>query len=214
MESPFADILKTQLTFNPRKLSHEDACGFYAALHDGVAQPIVAKASGLSQGAISHLKAAGEHRGGQLRYPKVAEEYARLGREAFIHKYVSAIIRDRIRVAHDQIVNHRATMTERAGVNPRANKDRGRQVIKDPQGAPDTPIEIKFDYRLKPGWKWRGGETGDAWRGDPRAEESGFAMSSDARAFCQLRFGPSEEQIRSGENEAACDDTWFWSHRQ
>lgn len=215
MTNPFEDILKTQTTGHPRKLSHEEACGYYAALRDGVTQPIVSAAAGLSQGAISHLAAAGERKGGQIRYPKVAAEYLALGREPFIHKYVTTIIRDRLRVAQDQVRNRPPSAIETAGVNPRANKDRGRHAIKDPSGGPDTPIEIAFDYGPKPGWKWRApsDEAAQSWRGDPRHEERGFATSADAKAFCQTRFGPSDEEIFSDASAHALDDSYFWDHR-
>ena len=62
MTNPFEDILKTQTTGYARRLPLDEACGYYAALRDGVTQPIVAAASGLSRDCTA---AAGERGGGQ-----------------------------------------------------------------------------------------------------------------------------------------------------
>jgi hypothetical protein len=216
MENPFADIVNSQLIYKTVKLSHSDACAFYAALREKVSQPIVARASGLTQGAISHLAAAGERRGGQIRYPKVAAEYRALGREAFIHKYVTPIIRERLRVASLETRARSPSAFEAEGVKPRANKDRGRHLIKDLEGGPDTPVEIQFDRGPKPGWKWRlleptpGDPIAAAWRGDPKREERGFPTSSAARAACQIRFGPSDADFETGAFDDATDDSYLF----
>jgi hypothetical protein len=218
MENPFADILQTQITDQRRKLPFPEACAFHVALKEGVSQPVVARASGLTQGAISHLARAGERLAGQIRYPKVAQEYAKLGREAFIHKYVTAPIRERLRVADIAVRNQPRNSLERAGVNPRANKDRGRHTIRDSSGGPDVEIEIQFDRGQRPGWKWaeydptHPGQLTGQWRGDPANEERGFKSSAAAKAFCQCRYGPSDEQIFNDENMAANDDSYFFDH--
>ena len=213
MTNPFEDILKSQTTGYARKLPHADACGYYAALRDGVTQPIVVAASGLSQGAISHLAAAGKRKGGQIRYPKVAAEYLALGREAFIHKYVTTIIRDRLRVAADQVSRHTPSAVELAGVNPRANKYRGLHNFTDQDFG--ATIEIAFAREIAIGWRWRtvalsdGRVHSEYWRGDPRHEERSFATSEDAYTHCRIRYSPTDAEIDSGAHEAALDDLFF-----
>lgn len=218
MQNPIADIVENQLTIDHReRVSFSEACGLYAALKWKAGLAVVAQASGLNVSTVAHLAAAGERRGGQIRYPKVRAEFERLGLEKFSTAYLTAPLRDRLRVATEHIREKRAepSAIARAGVNPRANKDRGRHAIKDPSGGPDTPIEIAFDYGPKPGWKWRApsDEAAQSWRGDPRHEERGFATSADAKAFCQTRFGPSDEEIFSDASAHALDDSYFWDHR-
>ena len=218
MQNPIADIVENQFTIDRRsRVPFEELCAFYAALKWDAAIAVVAQASGLNVSTIAHLNAAGERRGGQIRYPKVRAEFVRLGLEKFSTAYLTAPIRDRLRVATEHIREKRAepSAIARAGVNPRAIKDRGRHAIKDPSGGPDTPIEIAFDYGPKPGWKWRApsDEAAQSWRGDPRHEERGFATSADVKAFCQTRFGPSDDEIIGGASELATDDSYFWANR-
>ena len=71
-------------------LSFDDLCGHFGA-PDVLASSIRSGRLGGQRRAatVAYLRTAGEFRGGQLRYPQVAREYALLGHDAFIHKYVT-----------------------------------------------------------------------------------------------------------------------------
>ena len=208
MENPFADIVENQIRTFVSRLPFDELCGFYAALMDGVTNSIVAAASNLGEPTVSNLRHAGEARQGQMRYPKVAQTYRALGREAFIHKYVTPQIKDRLRVARDQVVNQRSIPKPLNGVNPRASKYAGIRLIADPNDGMETYVEIAFDRGVKPGWKWREiPPTADSlvergWRGDPQRDWRGFPTSKDAYDLCRLRFAPTREEMLSGVFEA------------
>jgi hypothetical protein len=53
----------------------------------------VSKVAKISSSVATYLKAAGQRRGLQIRYPKVAREYDRLGHEAFVHRYLTPRLR-------------------------------------------------------------------------------------------------------------------------
>ena len=135
MENPFAEKLEGLDTPNHGKLSFEEQCGYYAGLMLTRARPgspdrpwtplpcaVVAHAAGVGSATISHLLAAGHVRSGVLRYPRVAAEYAKLGHEAFVHRYLTPIIRERIDQAIDAFKRKKRNpdVNER-GWNPRAN---------------------------------------------------------------------------------------------
>ena len=174
---------------------------------------VVMAAAGVSSATASHLNAAGERRGGQIRYPKVRAEFDRLGLEAFSTDYLTAPLRDRLRVAAEQIREQRAepSAAARAGVNPRANKFRGFHTLVD-EGMGPALIEIAFAREAPIGWRWRvisqGNQRfeGETWRGDPRANEQSFATSEDAYNLCRVRFAPTDAEIDSGAFDAAMDD--------
>lgn len=219
MTSPFDYILNTKITEgSSTRLPFGELCAFYAALVDGVPPRIVSVATGLAITSVGSLKAAGTFHAGQIRYPKIAAEFRRLGREPFIHRYVTAEIHDRIRVAGDQVKRARLEPKPFAGVNPRASKFAGVHTLKDPRGA-DVKIEIAFARSPdSPGWKWRRlgpfsqyDDIRDAWRGDPRHQERAFAKSKDAYDFCRLRFLPTEAQILDNSAFQAMDDAAFYA---
>ena len=154
MENPFADIVENQINTSNSRLPFAELCGFYAALADGVTNRIVAAASGLSEPAVASLRHAGEQYASQIRYPKVAREYRALGRQAFIHKYVTGELKDRLRVARHNVNIDRLAPKPRDGVNPRASKYAGTRLIVDPNDHMETTVEIAFDRGANPGWKW------------------------------------------------------------
>lgn len=217
MENPLWDIVETQIaTQRSSRVPFEELCGFYAALVWRSPIPVVAIAADLSTPAVYHLAAAGTFRGGQFRYRKVAEEFARLGKDAFSTKYLTAPIKDRLRVAQDQVRRGRKPIKKLVGVNPNAHKYAGLNTLKDPLGGPDKEVWIGFYHATQHGGDWD--RTGWAWRalddstlrGDPRAEEAPFYSSTLAREFCRLRFTPTRDEILAGENEKALDDSWFY----
>jgi hypothetical protein len=115
MENPFAEALADLGWPNHGRLPFEDQCAYYAALKCDVPPVAVANVSGLSQSVVSLLKAAGTPRGGQLRYPKVASEYAAMGHDSFVHKYLTPLIRERLMV---EIANLKLAEREKADGEP------------------------------------------------------------------------------------------------
>lgn len=222
MENPFADIVENQIERHATRLPFDEMCAFYSALCEGVIPAVVARASGLKPQTMASLRAAGTWHAGQMRYPKVAEEYRSLGREAFIHKYVTASIRDRLRIAADQVKRKKLEPPPAGASNPRANGYAGRQAIKDPLGGPPITVTIEFDRQTpgKPGWTWReyagwpepkpGFDGAPVLRGDPRHQERRFASSRDCLDFCRLRFCPTEAELGTPEQEATGDDRYFY----
>jgi hypothetical protein len=219
MENPFHDIVATQITQYSSRLPFEQQCAFYAALMEGVAHAVVAKASGLSVQTIGSLRAAGTHFAGQMRYPRVAAEWRRLGRDEFVRRYVTAEIHDRLRVANADV--RAAKFKPRQGFNPRAYRYRGPHTIKDQLTGEETRIQIDLEKNPpRPGWKWKNLESSNydpfraEWRGDPRRQEYGFASSGEAYAFCRLRFAPTAEEMRDGSYDAALSDDWLYEQRK
>lgn len=226
MQNPIADIVANQYVIDRNsRIPFAELCGFYAALRWKAAIATVAEASGLDISTVAHLNAAGERRGGQIRYPKVRAEFDRLGLEKFSTTYLTDVLRDRLMAATHRVKAQRDAKSpfEIAGVQPRANKERGRHVMDDGVN-PAHPIEIQFDRGDKPGWKWRDVSglnhdgLGDMWRGDPSREERGFATSAEALAFCQLRYVPTDADLEGamGESPAdrAIDDSWLWAQKK
>lgn len=105
MTNPFAEALKTLIPSTSSHLTFEEQCGYYGALRSGVPNGAVAAAADIATVTASYLARAGELSGGQIRYRKVADEYSRLGHEAFVHRYVTARIRDRC-LAEIENLNH------------------------------------------------------------------------------------------------------------
>ena len=216
MENPFADILGTSTIPDYSRLSFEEQCAYYVALmpykvsSTGEMQRFppaaVAAAAGVSQSTISLLGDAGQVRGGQLRYPKVAAEYAALGHEAFVHKYVTPIIRERLAVAYDAWkARKRNPDLNQRGYNPRANRYVGRHewpktsiglhAIVYVDLAPERGGYFWFD--LKPRQDLpeialnQATPQGDPERErDPNDHEQGFATSTDAWRAARDRLDP------------------------
>lgn len=208
-QNPFADILANVVVQRKHRLTFEEQCGYFGALIHKVPKPIVAEASGMQIAAVYRLANAGQPP--RYDYEKVWLEWQALQGERFIHKYVTPVIRDKLRVAGENIHLARLAPKPFDGFNRRASKYLGSHTIidRDIEGDPGVEIEIAFDRDpLAPGWKWR--LKGDsAWRGDPRCEERGFAFSEHAYQFCKLRFAPTQEQLASGDYDRANDDSYF-----
>lgn len=216
MESPFDHILRKQRYQHQTRLPFAELCGFYAALMDGISPAIVSRASGLAVATVASLRAAGQIHAGQLRYPKIANEYRALGREAFAQKYATYWIMHRLEEATDHAVKELAAPKRFEGVNPRADSHAGHHSYLNKR----TGLQVEFDIGLTetpfPGWSWRdkhfGGPVhpdGRMWRGDPRHEERRFARSKDAHDFYLLRAMPTERQ--DSDSEAANDDSYFYA---
>ena len=165
MENPLAEMLADCDTPNYGRLSFEEQCAFYIALQPFTVfttgeikqfpPSAVAAAAGVSQSTISLLADAGKLRGGQIRYPRVAAEFAKLGETAFTQKYLTAPIRDRLAVAYQQWKIRKQNPDANAhGFNPRANRYCGRFEW------PETSIGLHaiFLIQLTPdqgGYCWR-----------------------------------------------------------
>src|SRR4029077_2031509 len=155
MENPFAKELELLNRPNYDHLSFDEQCAYYAALLLKVPQPAVAATADVSQATVSLLNSAGETKGGKIRYPKVAREYQTLGHEAFVHKYLTAPIRDRLSVAISQLTHARRNPDiNEHGFNPRACRYLGRNEW------PETSIGLHAIFRIElhptlHGYFWR-----------------------------------------------------------
>jgi hypothetical protein len=130
MENPFAGHLKNKLPSGKNHLSFEELCGYYGALMCGVENEAVALAADLAQPTVAYLRVAGEFRGGQLRYPKVAREYQTLGHDAFVHKYITPAIKDRCLAARHNIERGLARPRQSNFAKRRASGLVGRHILK------------------------------------------------------------------------------------
>jgi hypothetical protein len=141
MFNPFADDIRNSIARGKNHQSFEDLCGYYGALMCGVENEAIALAADLSQPSVAYLRVAGEFRGGQLRYPKVAREYRMLGHDAFVAKYVTAALKERCLTARHNIEHGLAQARQSNAVKPRASGLVGRHILK-PRGRPALVIEI------------------------------------------------------------------------
>jgi hypothetical protein len=220
-QNPLADIVGTPISRQRNsRLSFEELCGFYAAFAWDVELGVIVRASGLDRSTAAHLRNAGQFRSGQTRYPRVAAEFARLGKADFSTKYLTAPLKDRLRVA--KLEHDRAAAEPRSNrINFNADAYAGVHAFPNSHFGPDTKVEIVPDRGVRPGWTWRdlspNRET-DELRGDPRTEESRFAKSKAALDFCRLRFMPKDAdfvgEMGFSPAERACDDSWFWSQKK
>lgn len=161
MENPFAQALADLGRPNYGRLPFEDQCAYYAALKCEVPPIAVANVAGLSQSAISQLNRAGTGtpRGRQLRYPKVAAEYAAMGHDAFVHKYLTPVIRERLMV---EIANLKIAEREKAdgeplnehGYSPRADGFCGRVEWKKTSIGKHAVFRIEL-HPGRGGYFWR-----------------------------------------------------------
>lgn len=216
MENPFAEQLKNLKITSHRKLSFDEQCAFYAGLKLSVPHLAVSIAANVSQLTVSHLARAGSFLGGQMRYPAVAREYGTLGHEAFVHRYLTPVMRDRLAVAIDAVKRReRNPALNSKGYNPLANRYCGRHEW------PETSLGLHsvFAIELCPdrcGYLWRNlkpfqGLPTVAWddapsnpacqlMGDPsRGPEEGpnakgFATSKDCFQHIRRRFNPTKAQ--------------------
>lgn len=216
MENPFAEMLKDLPSRNTRKLLFEEQCAFYAALKLGVPPLAVASAAGLSPMGVSHLTHAGKLQGSEIRYRAVAREYADQGHENFIHRYLTAPIRERIERAIDEHKRRERNPDLNAkGFSPLATGycDRhewretslGMHVVflielvpdragymwrnlKPWQGLPEIPAEqISYDPACQ--------LNGDPSRGPERGPDAkGFPTSKDCFFRIKREFNPTAKQ--------------------
>src|SRR4029077_10851618 len=184
MENPFARDLELLNRTNYGRLSFDEQCAYYAALRLNVPPVAVATTAGVSQSVVSLLGSAGENRGGQIRYPKVASEDAALGHEAFVHKYLTAPIRDQLSVAIANLnrVKRNPDINEH-GFNPRACRYLGRNEW------PETSTGMHAIFRIglhptRPGYFWRDLKP---YQGDPEVPADQVATHPG----CFMRGDPS-----------------------
>jgi hypothetical protein len=134
-------------------MTFDEQCGYYAAIQSKVPLLIVAKVAGISHTVASYLKAAGERRGGQTRYPKVAREYAALGHEAFIHKYLNPRLRhDLIEAIDERKREHDAKRLKAQGIPANVMRYCRRYVWEKTQFG--QPAIFVIDQRGD-GFRWR-----------------------------------------------------------
>ena len=211
MENPFAEALKNLPSRNTRKLSFEEQCAFYAALKLEVPPLAVASAAGLSPMAVSHLARAGFLQSGEIRYRAVAREYADQGHENFIHRYLTAPIRERIEHAIDAHKRRERNPDLNAkGYNPLANRYCGRHEW------PETSLNMHVIFRIElypdgAGYFWRNLKLqglaehesdhpaaylhGDPSRGPERGPDAkGFPTSRDCFFHVKRLFNPTAKQ--------------------
>ena len=208
MTNPFADIVENQIADSNVRISFDEMCSFYAALKLGVRPRVVAIASGLALSTISHLRAAGFRAGGQMRYPKVGREYRSLGHDAFIHKYATPIIRERLAVAADQFKRKQIEPKTPGAISIRAKRRAGRHDW------PETSIGLHAVFLIvwsndPPGWFWRNLKPRqdlpeiEYWDsaavsqtpllGDPNRDNRGFATSEDCYRHVKNYLDPKQE---------------------
>ena len=89
------DALIRELPRMSQRLSFHDKCAAYVAMDRGFPQILVAKAFGVSSGAMSALANCRKENGG-FRYQDVRDEYDRLGRDAFHEAFTSNDLVDEI----------------------------------------------------------------------------------------------------------------------
>lgn len=210
MENPLADMLEGLAIPDYGKLSFEEQCAYYIALlpykltttgeTTRFPPAAVAQAAGVSQSTISLLSDAGQVRGGQLRYPRVAAEYAKLGHETFVHKYLTPIIRERLRVALDDWKRRKRNPdVNEHGYNPRANRYVGRHEW------PKTSIDLQAIFYIdlahdRGGYLWFNLKPRQdlpeiplnqaIGQGDPACSNRGFATSEDAYRWVKAYLSP------------------------
>lgn len=212
MENPLADILENSNIPDYSRLSFEEQCAYYIALRPYQASSggqtkrfppaAVAAAAGVSQSTISLLGDAGKVRGGQIRYPKVAAEYAKLGHDAFVHRYLTPIIRERLAVAYDDWTRRKRNPDINSeGWNPRADRYCGRHEI------PETSIGLHAIFWIQAvpdlhGYAWRNLKprydlpeipvSEAPLQGDPTRGGKGYATSQDCFRAAKHRLDPKQ----------------------
>lgn len=212
-ENPLADLVERQSIKPKQKLSLADQCSYFATLKLGVSPAVVAEATGLTLQTVCNLRDAGEYRYGQLRYPKVANEYARLGHGEFIHRYINASIRDAIDAAVTRVNARERNPLNSRGYNPAANRMVGRHEWVHTSTGKHVIFRIELHHE-RGGYFWRdlkpyheapevpsdqqGSHPGCQLHGDPeRGPEEGpsalgFSRSNDCAKFVKRRFNPAK----------------------
>jgi hypothetical protein len=151
-----------------------DLCGAFYALQQGFSRTIVAKSFGLSVSSTSLLSHC--DRAGSRHYRRIAEEFHRLGEDAFGEAYYTNEI-------HERISRFRMGVPDATGIRARladnkAHKYEGKFRLENYQNQP-TEIEIAYraagdDMAFNPetgehtrplpaGWAWRSDDNLDHW---------------------------------------------------
>jgi hypothetical protein len=203
MENPLEKLFLNSEHPKKGKMTFSDACAFYAALQPyrvsstgelrKLPPAAVAQAAGVSQPAISNLAAAGNIVGGQTRYPKVALEYATLGHDAFVHKYLTPIIQEKLTVALDAY-NRKKRDPLKGKLNIRAASYEGRRELKPRSTYNPMTWTILIAWRSEPaiGWHYQiqAPHRENTWRG--AADGRGFATSQAAFHAAREYLTPKE----------------------
>jgi hypothetical protein len=164
-------IAEMPLQKGPR-LSFPQMCGAFYALQRGFKRVVVAKAFGLSPSSASLL--ANCRRAGTRHYARVAEEFMRLGEEAFRDRYFDDDILTRLQRFRMHVPEPHDIRT-RLGDN-KAAKYQGLHWLESPHRV--GPFQIEIAYRpagddnwmgeigsppLPARWAWRDLEYPDRW---------------------------------------------------
>jgi hypothetical protein len=166
----------------------EELCAYHAALMCGVGNEAVAIATGLSTPTVSYLRHAGKHIGGQIRYPAVARERRNLGDEAFVRKYATPLIRDRVAAAAEQVRLKQTTPKPPGAIRPNAKRFAGSHQATE-YGGSKWEFTVRLSTEPPVGWLW--GTTFEPgrghikpehirWQGDPERQGRGYATSTEA----------------------------------
>lgn len=129
MAAELAELARALTPARGPKLTFLDRCAAFACLYQGIPQPIVAKAFGISRASVSYIGGCvpidnrppvtieiGGHvetladinltrrrlAGRKPRYQDVTDEFVRLGPDLFIQRYVTAELRDKLIRLRDQ----------------------------------------------------------------------------------------------------------------
>jgi hypothetical protein len=151
-----------------------DLCGAFYALQQGFSRTVVAKAFGLSVSSTSLLSHC--DRAGSRHYRRIAEEFHKLGEEAFGEAYYTHAIHERISRFRMGVPD--ATDIKTRLADNKAQKYEGKFWLENYQKQP-IEIEIAFraagddlaaDYQtgeqtrpLPAGWAWRSDDNWEHW---------------------------------------------------
>lgn len=135
--------------FSP-KLEFDERCAILALSKSGVIRDLLSTAFGVDRRTVSHIvNPQSPH------YKEVRKEYARLGHEEFVKKYVTEEISLRIAAAHE----NRRVEAEKEEAKPsrRSNRYEGMQRVQPEQCSREHIVEIAWlDTDEHPaGWYYR-----------------------------------------------------------
>lgn len=158
------DALIRELPRMSQRLSFHDKCAAYVAMDRGFPQILVAKAFGVSSGAMSALANCRKENGG-FRYQDVRDEYDRLGRDAFHEAFTSNDLVDKLQRFRLGVETD-ADRVKMRGPDPRPGKWGNRIFQVERPGDPalscivsfrstGQDINIHTDEDLRAGWAWR-----------------------------------------------------------
>ena len=143
------ELIKKQASNYGAKLTMDERCAILGLAKHGVKREVLAVAFSLDKRTIGHISnEASRH------YKDVRTLYRQLGHAAFIEKYVTPEIVDRVsRVRVEQVVPAQVHMEP----SKRQSQKRGIQVVKPEQCAYSHRLEIQWldDGSLGAGWYFR-----------------------------------------------------------